>query len=136
MLPWESFPLQTFDKLRYSDMDRQGHVNNAQFSTFLETGRVEMLYNSQAPLHTEHANFVIASLQLQFIAEIVWPGQVDIGTALLKIGNSSMTIYQQLFQQGRCVAAAETVIVQVDQFSGKSKPLSEGAKKALEAWLL
>jgi hypothetical protein len=30
------FSLQAFDKLRYADTDRQGHVNNANFSTFLE----------------------------------------------------------------------------------------------------
>ncbi len=40
----EDFPHRTFDKLRYGDTDRQGHVNNAVFATFLETGRVEMLF--------------------------------------------------------------------------------------------
>ncbi len=39
------FPVVTTDKLRYCDTDRQGHVNNAVFLTFLETGRVELLYN-------------------------------------------------------------------------------------------
>jgi acyl-CoA thioester hydrolase len=29
------FSLQAFDKLRYADTDRQGHVNNANFFTFL-----------------------------------------------------------------------------------------------------
>lgn len=26
------FPFQTFDKVRYADTDRQGHVNNAAFA--------------------------------------------------------------------------------------------------------
>lgn len=30
----EDFPFQTFDKVRYADTDRQGHVNNAAFATF------------------------------------------------------------------------------------------------------
>ena len=29
---------------RYGDTDRQGHVNNAAFATFCETGRVLFLY--------------------------------------------------------------------------------------------
>lgn len=37
------FPFTSFDKLRYCDTDKQGHVNNAVFSTFLETGRAEFL---------------------------------------------------------------------------------------------
>ena len=46
----EQFPIRTYDKLRYADTDRQGHVNNAVFSTFLETGRVELIYDSEAHL--------------------------------------------------------------------------------------
>ena len=37
------FALHAYDKLRYADTDRQGHVNNSVFSTALETGRVELL---------------------------------------------------------------------------------------------
>jgi acyl-CoA thioester hydrolase len=92
------FPKKTFDKVRYADTDRQGHVNNAVFSTFLETGRVEILYNENTPILSTNASFVIASLKLDFLKEILWPGQVDIGTGILKVGKSSITIYQKLFQ--------------------------------------
>jgi acyl-CoA thioester hydrolase len=132
----EDFPLQTYDKLRYADTDRQGHVNNATFSTFLETGRVGFLYDPDFRLLSEGFSFVIVSLQLNFIKEINWPGQVDIGTGLQKIGNSSIKVFQQLFQNGECVASAETVIVQVDNASRGSSPLSEHAKAVLSRWLI
>jgi len=127
----EDFPFQTFDKVRYADTDRQGHVNNAAFSTFLETGRVEFLYDSQNNLMADNASFVIASLRLNFLSEINWPGQIDIGTGVVKVGNSSLTLYQGLFQEGRCVATAETIIVQIDQRSKKSRPLTDKAKAFL-----
>ena len=130
------FPLVTFDKLRYSDTDSQGHVNNAVFSTFLETGRVEILYNSGIPIATEDSNFVIASLKLDFIHEIKWPGQIDIGTGITKIGNSSIVIFQMLFQNEILTAKAETVIVQVNKKDGKSSALSQFAKDILSKWLL
>ena len=44
------FPSQTYDKLRYGDTDRQGHINNAVFVTFLETGRVATLEAGERPL--------------------------------------------------------------------------------------
>ncbi len=106
------------------------------FSSFLETGRVEILYNPESPILAEGESFVIASLKLDFKREITWPGQVDIGTEIRRIGNSSITIYQQLFQYGQCVAEAETVIVQVDNDSGRAVPLSDQAKEKLSAWLL
>lgn len=126
------FPFQTFDKVRYADTDRQGHVNNAAFSTFLETGRVEFLYDDpQNPLAADNASFVIVSLNLKFVSEVNWPGRIDIGTAVTKVGNSSISLYQGLFQDGRCVATAETVIVQIDEHSRKSRPLSDQAKAFL-----
>ena len=133
ILPWDSFPLKAYDKLRYADTDRQGHVNNAVFATFLETGRVEMLYQNEGRLIGHGNSYVIASLQLDLVAEIKWPGTVEIGTAVSKVGNSSIKLYQQLFQNGVVVAKATSVLVQVNSF-GKSEPLSDAAKSILEAY--
>jgi acyl-CoA thioester hydrolase len=135
-LKLEDFPLKTFDKIRYADTDRQGHVNNANFSSFLETGRVEVLYNTGYPILVDGSSFVIASLKLEFLNEITWPGEVNIGTGVLKIGNSSITIFQRLFQEEQCVANAETIIVQVDNATRRSSPLTDNAKKTLYNWLI
>ena len=129
---YQEFPLKTVDKIRYADTDRQGHVNNAVFSTFLETGRVEILYDPKLPILSDNASFVIASLHLNFLNEITWPGQVEIGTGVKKIGNSSITLYQVIFQQGLPVAQAETIIVQVSNTTKSSLPLSAQAKQVLE----
>lgn len=126
-----NFPFQTFDKVRYADTDRQGHVNNAAFATFLETGRVEFLYNPQSPLAAEGAAFVIANLNLNLLAEINWPGRVEIGTGVTKVGNSSIRLWQGLFQDGRIAATAETVIVQMNEQTRKSHPLSDTARAFL-----
>ena len=45
----EDFPSRTYDKVRYADTDRQGHVNNAAFATFCETGRVSVSLQSGPP---------------------------------------------------------------------------------------
>lgn len=125
------FPFQTYDKVRYADTDRQGHVNNAAFATFLETGRVEFLYAPESPLAAAGAAFVIVNLNLNLLAEINWPGRVEIGTAVTKVGNSSLSLVQGLFQDGRCVATAETVIVQMNEQTRKSQPLTDIAKMFL-----
>ena len=38
----EDFPFRATEKLRFGDMDRQGHVNNVAYMSFFETGRVVM----------------------------------------------------------------------------------------------
>ncbi|WP_144820527.1 acyl-CoA thioesterase [Marinobacter piscensis] len=127
----EQFPARSHDKLRYADTDRQGHVNNAVFATFIETGRVELIYNPEAPLTSPGTSFVIASLNLQLKAEIHWPGTVDIGTMVTRVGNSSIQLYQSLFQNGVCCATAETAIVSIDENTQRPSPLSESVRANL-----
>jgi acyl-CoA thioester hydrolase len=134
-LTFEQFPFQTYDKVRYADTDRQGHVNNAAFATFLETGRVEFLYDPQSPLTADNGSFVIAGLNLRFVSEVNWPGRIDIGTGVIRVGKSSLSLYQGLFQDGRCVASAETVIVQIND-NKKSCPLTEETRVFLGRHML
>lgn len=127
------YPSVSDDKVRYADTDRQGHVNNALFATFLETARVEIFYDPAHPLAERGAEFVIAHLDLDFLAEIRWPGSVAIGTAVRKIGNSSVTLEQAIFQDGHCVARAEVIAVQIDTATRKASPLKAFTREALEA---
>ncbi|HKK09539.1 MAG TPA: thioesterase family protein [Bacteroidales bacterium] len=128
----EDFPLITFDKIRYGDTDRQGHVNNASFATFLETGRAELFYNEMHGLLPEGASFVVANINLNLLGEIFWPGKVDIGTGVAHIGNSSIKVLQHIYYNGKCVATAETINVQVK--NNKSLPLSSEVREALKRW--
>ncbi|AMW06103.1 acyl-CoA thioesterase [Gemmatimonas phototrophica] len=132
--PLADFPRHATDKLRYADTDRQGHVNNATFSTFLETGRVEVLYDPQAPLAHPDGEFVIASLMLEFRGEIQWPGTVTIGTGVARVGASSVTLTQAVYQDDRCVALAETVIVHISTATRRGMPLDEPARVRLAGW--
>ncbi len=131
----EDYPLRSHDKLRYGDTDRQGHINNAIFATLLETGRVELLLDPQAPVLEPGRAFVIARLAVDFLGEIRWPGVVDIGTRVVKIGRSSVALEQGLFQNGACVARAESVIVLTDEATRRSHPLSPAAVAHLSAFL-
>ena len=67
-----SYPLWVADTLRYGDTDRQGHVNNAVFATFCESGRVSFLYDDRLDLRGASANFVIVRLELDFRTELFY----------------------------------------------------------------
>ncbi len=129
----DHFPAHARDKLRYGDTDRQGHINNAVFSSLLETGRVEVLHSQAGPLADAGASFVIARLTVQFVGELQWPGTVDIGTRVARVGRSSVTMEQAIFQDGRCCATGESVIVQVDDATRASTALSVAAVMRLKA---
>ena len=100
--------------MRYCDTDRQGHVNNAVFATFLETGRVEMLINGGVDLMGPDGAFVLARLLLDYRREVNWPGEVEIGTRVASFGRSSLRLEQAVFQNGECVASGESTVVLTD----------------------
>ena len=128
----EDFPKHTFDLIRYGDTDRQGHVNNAVFATFFETGRVSFLFDPS--ILPEGTMLVIARLVIDFRAELTWPGQVEIGTRVEGISNRSFTLSQAIFHNGKCAATAESTIVLVDESTRRSTPLSEELVNALAQW--
>lgn len=124
------------DVLRYGDTDRQGHVNNAVFATFCESGRTAFLCDPAAPLAPGGNSFVIARLILDFRAEILWPGEVDIGTGVIALGRSSFTLGQGLYEGSRCVATAQTVLVLIDDATRRSTPLPESLRAKLLSWVI
>lgn len=123
----DAFPATAFDKLRYGDTDRQGHVNNAVFATFFETGRVEFLFGAGMAIAGPGQSFVLARLEIDLVAEVNWPGTVEIGTRVTRVGKSSIGLEQALFQNGALVARAASVVVLTDVTSRRSTPLSEEA---------
>jgi acyl-CoA thioester hydrolase len=129
-----TFPLWTRDTARYRDTDRQGHLNNAVFATFLESGRVAFLVNPENPLAPSGCGFVIARLELDFRAEMHWGGEVEIGTVVLRVGRSSFLLGQGIFQDGGCTATARTTIVMMDETTRRSAPMPEELRARLMQW--
>lgn len=127
----EDNPAHVTEKVRYADTDRQGHVNNAVFATFLESGRVAVLYDPQAPLAQPGTSFVIARLELDFRSEMTWPGDIVVGTRVASLGRTSIVLEQGIFQDDTCVATATTVIVAFDEVTSRSRPLPESATAVL-----
>ncbi|RAU23132.1 thioesterase [Paramagnetospirillum kuznetsovii] len=124
------------DVLRYCDTDQQGHINNVAFTVFCETGRVKFLLDPKDKLNPPGTFFVIARMVLNFLREIMWPGEVRIGTATLTIGRSSFTLVHGLFVDGTCVGTSESVIVLADETTRKSTPLTEAIRQRLTEAML
>lgn len=127
----DNYPLKTTEKLRYSDIDIQGHMNNALYLTLIEAARVEIIFEDKFFPGYEQIIFMIAHISIDYLSEVNWPGSVKIGTKITYIGNSSFVTEQVIFSEGQCAAIAKTVIVTVDKKSKKKIALTEHNKKAL-----
>lgn len=131
----EDYPLRTIEKLRYIDIDSQGHVNNALYLTLIEAARVEIIFEEKFFPDYVKIAFMIAHISIDYLAEINWPGSVEIGTKVTQIGNSSFVTEQVVFSGEQCAAVVKTVIVTIDKESKEKMALSEHNKEALSKLL-
>jgi len=113
------------DVLRFADLDRQNHVNNVAFATFCEGGRVRFIDSIARPLLGPDDLFALVKITIDYRHEMHFPGTVEVGTRLTRLGRSSVTFGQGLFNDGRCVATAQAVVVLMDAVTRKSKPFPE-----------
>jgi acyl-CoA thioester hydrolase len=118
--------------IRYGDLDPQGHVNNAVFSTFFETGRVTLFRDPANALLVAGCNFVLARSEIDFLRELHWPGQVEIGTKVASIGRSSYVVAQAIFRDGVCAATGRSTIVLINEATRRSHPLPDHAVARLK----
>jgi len=130
--PVRAFPALVREKVRYSDTDRQGHVNNVAFSVFFEAGRAELLFCSGRRLNPTGTEFVLASTQLELLQQLRWPGEVVIGTRVESLGRSSFKVRQAIYQHNQCAAVSTSVMVLTDAETGRSVELGRTARRFLK----
>jgi acyl-CoA thioester hydrolase len=133
-VPLSAYPSLITEKVRFSDTDLNGHVNNVVFPVFLEAGRVDVLYGRAADLMPPGTAFVSVRTEIDFHDEINWPGEVQVGTRVEKLGKSSITFRQALYQSGRLVADSASVIVLTDAAQRRSTELPERLRAVLSAF--
>ena len=128
-----TYPNWTNSTIRYSDLDPNGHVNNGAINAFFEDGRVcfrnkHMLQFGDDIL----AGFVLVKFSVNYLAPLFFPGSVDIGTVVTRVGRSSYNLGQGIFDGEKCVATAEVVTVSIDSNTKKSQELTHDLRAILE----
>lgn len=114
-------------RVRYSDLDAQGHVNNARVLTLLEEARVDWLY-ADAQHHGADQlvrALVVADLSIQYKRPILFgpPARVSLGVSA--VGGASFTVDYVVTSDGEVVATASTVLVAVELSDGRPRRLGD-----------
>ena len=129
-------PFVTTHRLRFNDTDALGHVNNAVFAVMLEQGRSELAAEVGLPIGREGRSLVIVRLELDFLREMTWPGDVRIETEVARLGERSIHVRQRLHSGGEVCARATTVLVVMDHASRRAVPVEPAWREALGRYLV
>ena len=116
--------------VRWRDFDALGHVNNAVFLTFLETGRDRFFHSLVGDTFLD---LVLVRLEIDFKAEIpMGTEEVLVTCRATGIGRTSMRTREQILLPGGVLAAqSETVIVARDAATRSSRPWTDEERAAL-----
>ena len=113
------------DRLRLTDLDFQQHVNNAAQTALLANARFDFLGEVVRPALPPGDKLVIASLDVNFVREMLYGDVVYTGTRILSIGRTSMRIEQAIYQDGKCAVRAVSVFVHLSAASNTAAPWPE-----------
>lgn len=123
----------TGSTIRYGDLDPNGHVNNGAINAFFEDGRVRFRDDNMVTLGKDIlTGFAVVKFTVEYHALLFFPGSVDIGTVVTRVGGSSYGLGQGVFNGDQCIATAEVITVYFDPESGKSQPLSDPLRDILK----
>ncbi|MFQ5738979.1 MAG: acyl-CoA thioesterase [Acidobacteriota bacterium] len=126
---WESI------QVRWGDMDALGHVNNASYFTYLESGRLGFFTSlklwddegrgEQGP--------ILAQVCCNFRKPLHYPASLEVGTRVTEVRNRGFALRQEIFVEGQTDPATEAtcVVVWVDYSTGTPVALPQGLRQAL-----
>ncbi|GAA0333671.1 thioesterase family protein [Bacillus carboniphilus] len=121
-------------KVRFSETDLYGHLNNTVPFTYFEEARIEFFKQlgfMKSWLDVKSGKIpVVADLQCDFIKQVYFDERIKLFVKINHIGSSSLDIhYLALNNAEQPVFIGRGAIVQISKETGKSVPWTDEEKK-------
>ena len=99
---------------RWRDNDRYGHLNNAIYYELFDSA-INQLLIDHGILEFESGDhvFLVASSGCHYFSELTYPDKLEVGLAVTRLGNCSVTYDLGLFKKGADQTAATGFFVHV-----------------------
>lgn len=129
------FPFTQRVSTRWSDNDVYGHVNNAIYYQYFDSViNASLIERGSLDIRRgEVVGFIVRS-ECDYLAPVSYPGDVEVGVAVTRLGNSSVTYSLGLFKAGEpapcAVGSMVHVFVQTD--TQKPVPIPDSIRAALQ----
>ncbi|MEN1970426.1 thioesterase family protein [Lentibacillus sp. N15] len=123
---------QTVIEPRVSETDGIGHINNTTVPIWFEAGRNEIF-----KLFTPDDNFanwrmIILNMNVDYVQQIYFGTPVHIFIWVKKLGNSSLQLYEEMWQSGRLCAKDTVTYVNFNVQTQMSESISGSIREELE----
>src|SRR5690625_1812768 len=130
----EGFSFYIPIKIRFSETDMFGHVNNVSPFIYFEEARIEFLKSIGLFEDPKQGNGVpvVADLQCDYHQQIYFNDKIELYVKVSQIGNTSLDIhYMALNQKNEICLTGRDSMVYIDPTTGNRITLRESMKKRL-----
>jgi len=119
--------------VRWGDMDALGHVNNVQYFRYGESARIAYFdpLGQDDPKFWKEYGIILASMSCDFLAQVHYPAELEIGSRVTRLGRSSLHMSSAIFQGENLVAVLRGVLAWFDYSAQKTLPIPEPVR----AWI-
>lgn len=123
-------------EVRFRDTDMLGHVNNAVYLTYFESGRMAYWTEFTGRAHAGRVPFILARAEVDFRAEARAGEKLTLGIRASRMGTRSFDFQYLVVREedGTEVATGRTVQVFYDYEAGRSAPLPDDLRADLQAF--
>ena len=131
-----SYRKWTREIIRYGDLDPVGHVNNNAYGLFIENARTMLFMDAERQIKSgsnlgSECDWVLRKLDIDFLREIHYPGEVEVGIAITRIGKSSMVVNHGVFTEDYCAATAVGISVYFDLKTRSSTAIPQSIQRTM-----
>ena len=124
-------------RVRWSDLDAFGHVNNARILTLLEEARVDWLFVEAGRSGADRLvqGVVVARMDIEYRRQIGFGAPVRVSMGIATLGAASFTVEYRVTVEEEIVATASTQLVPVDPETFRPRRLDRAERAFLQPYL-
>lgn len=129
-----AFPYFAEVDTRWRDNDRYGHLNNAIYYELFDSAiNGFLLENNLLNFESDGYLFLVASSGCNFFSEVAYPQKLQVGIAISRLGNTSITYDLSLFKESANEASAGGFFVHVcvERDSYRPSPILDSVRATL-----
>ncbi|MEW9674833.1 thioesterase family protein [Lentibacillus sp. L22] len=123
---------QTIIEPRVSETDGIGHINNTTVPVWFEAGRNEIFKLFTPDDNFDHWRMIILNMNVDYVQQIYFGTPVHIYTWVKMIGNTSLQLYEEMWQHGRLCAKDTVTYVNFNVQTQTSEPITGSIREELE----
>jgi len=114
-------------QIRFNDVDKFGHVNNAVYLSFYDLGKTNYWGFVCPDVNWEKDAIMVVRLEVDFISQIFSTDEISVQTAVTAIGTKSFDLAQRVIDlnTGIVKCFCRSTMVAYDLVEHQSKPLKK-----------